>query len=279
MTKVVVSGSFDDLRAHEMRFLDEASRLGDLYVLMWSDAVVKSIEGSLPEFPEAERAYFLRAVRYVSQLIKVDALASSDVLPDVAGLEPDLWVVDGSSAHGQDQDTTAKRRFCASRGIRYRVLRDTDLAGFPTLPKNIYEQPTDNKKVIVTGCYDWLHSGHIRFFEEASAYGDLYVAVGNDANVAELKGEGHPMFPEELRRYMVQSIRYVTQAVITKGMGWMDAAPNIAEIQPDIYLVNEDGDKPEKRAFCEEHGLEYVVLKREPKEGLTRRSSTDLRGF
>ena len=59
----------------------------------------------------------------------------------------------------------------------------------------------------------------------------------------------------------------------------MDAAPEIARIRPDLYAVNEDGDKPEKRAFCEEHGLEYVVLKRAPAEGLPRRQSTDLRGF
>ncbi|MGC9520283.1 MAG: adenylyltransferase/cytidyltransferase family protein [Anaerolineae bacterium] len=278
MTNVVVSGSFDDLRAHEMRFLDEASKLGDLHVLMWSDEVVRSIEGSLPQFPEAERAYFLQAVRYVSELVRLEALPSPDALPDI-GLVPDLWVVDADSARRSEQDAPAKRAFCRQQGIGYRVMREADVAGFPRLPTNIFEQPTDNKKVIVTGCYDWLHSGHVRFFEEAAEYGDLYVAVGNDASVSELKGEGHPLFPEELRRYMVQSIRYVTQAVITKGVGWMDAAPNIAEIKPDIYIVNEDGDRPEKRAFCEEQGLDYVVLKREPKEGLTPRSSTDLRGF
>jgi hypothetical protein len=59
----------------------------------------------------------------------------------------------------------------------------------------------------------------------------------------------------------------------------MDAAPEIDKIKPDIYVVNEDGDRPEKREFCERHGLEYVVLKRAPKEGLPQRESTDLRGF
>ena len=59
----------------------------------------------------------------------------------------------------------------------------------------------------------------------------------------------------------------------------MDAEPEIERTAPDIYVVNEDGDKPEKRAFCAEHGLEYVVLKRTPKDGLSKRSSTDLRGF
>jgi hypothetical protein len=43
--------------------------------------------------------------------------------------------------------------------------------------------------------------------------------------------------------------------------------------------VNEDGDVPEKRAFCKEHGIEYVVLKRIPKAGLPKRQSTALRGF
>ncbi len=39
------------------------------------------------------------------------------------------------------------------------------------------------KKVVVTGCYDWFHSGHVRFFEEVSGYGDLYVVAGSDENV------------------------------------------------------------------------------------------------
>jgi len=46
-----------------------------------------------------------------------------------------------------------------------------------------------------------------------------------------------------------------------------------------MYVVNEDGDQPEKREFCHAHGLEYVVLKRQPHPGLPRRTSTQLRGF
>jgi hypothetical protein len=46
-----------------------------------------------------------------------------------------------------------------------------------------------------------------------------------------------------------------------------------------MYAVNEDGDKPEKREFCRKRGIQYVVLKRLPKEGLPSRTSTDMRGF
>ena len=87
------------------------------------------------------------------------------------------------------------------------------------------------------------------------------------------------MFSQEERRYLVASIKFVKQALVSSGSGWLDAEPEIKVIQPDIYAVNEDGDKPEKRAFCEKHGLEYVVLKRMPAAGLPRRESTRLRGF
>ena len=62
-------------------------------------------------------------------------------------------------------------------------------------------------------------------------------------------------------------------------MGWLDAEPEIVRLRPAVYAVNEDGDRPEKREYCEKHGIRYVVLKRQPKPGLVRRTSTDLRGF
>jgi cytidyltransferase-like protein len=272
--QVVVTGSFDDLGSQHVRFLHEASRLGDVHLLLWPDEAVHQWEGRTPKFPQEERLYFLEAVRYVHRVTLVTGQIEPDALPQVDGLQPDMWVVIEAS------DTPGKRAYCDRAGIAYRVLRDEELSGFPVETCQVFPNLTGlRKKVIVTGCYDWLHSGHVRFFEETSALGDLYVVVGHDENVRLLKGEGHPMFSQDERRYMVQAIRYVTQAMVSTGHGWMDAAPEIDRLQPDIYAVNEDGDKPEKRAFCEQHGLEYAVLKRAPAEGLPRRQSTDLRGF
>jgi cytidyltransferase-like protein len=133
--------------------------------------------------------------------------------------------------------------------------------------------------VIVTGCYDWFHSGHVRFFEEVSTYGDLHVIVGHDSNIRLLKGEGHPLLAQEERRYLAGSIRYVTQSLISSGEGWLDAEPEIQRLKPDIYAVNEDGDRGGKREYCLKHGIEYLVLKRVPAEGLPTRSSTEMRGY
>jgi len=150
-------------------------------------------------------------------------------------------------------------------------------AGFP-VPDPAAPAP-GLPRVIITGCYDWLHSGHIRFFMDAAAYGALYAVVGSDRNVALLKGAGHPLQREEERRYMVGAVSSVHQCLVSSGSGWMDAEPEIDVIRPTFYVVNHDGDQPEKRAFCAEHGIEYVVLERKPHAGLPARSSTALRGF
>jgi cytidyltransferase-like protein len=272
MEEIVVCGSFDDIKSRDVRFLEEAAKFGLVQVCLWSDAVVKDMTGIPPKFPFEERKYFLEAVRYVYKVRPIDQTHHPDELPPLNGFKPRMWTVT------QDNDTPHKQNYCLSNGILYSVIPEDDLQGFPIPPIN--QSPSNNnKKIIVTGCYDWFHSGHVRFFEETSALGDLYVVVGHDENVRLLKGKGHPMFSEDERRYMVGSIKFVRQALISSGSGWMDAEPEIETIKPNIYAVNEDGDKPEKREFCEKHGLEYAVLKRKPAVGLPRRESTHLRGF
>ena len=105
------------------------------------------------------------------------------------------------------------------------------------------------------------------------------MVVGHDANIRLLKGPGHPLLCQDERRYLVGSIRYVHQALISTGQGWLDAEPEIERIQPDIYAVNDDGDRGGKREFCVQRGIEYLVLKRVPAPGLPSRTSTELRGF
>ena len=273
MKRVAVSASFDDLRSPQVRFLEEAAKLGNVSVLLWSDAAVRAATGKAPKFPQTERLYLVEAIRYVREVRIVNDTLNPDALPLPGDVRPDIWAVD------EPHDTPAKRAFCEANRLAHRVVTSKNFAGFSKPNLAIVPPTPGRKKVIVTGCYDWFHSGHIRFFEEVSQYGDLYVIAGNDANVEMLKGAGHPLFREDERRYLCASIRYVHQALISTGSGWLDAEPEIHRIKPDIYAVNEDGDKPEKREFCAKQGIQYLLLKRVPKEGLTRRTSTNLRGF
>jgi cytidyltransferase-like protein len=306
---VIVSGGFDDLRSRHLRFLEEAAKLGELTVVLWPDETLQALMGKPPKFPLPERGYFLNAVRWVSRVIELRAPVDPDAFPTMSGVRPDIWVDGECRANG------ARRAFCQQQGIEYRVLPAAQMDGFPdptALPRSADLQsavsqvcnlqtaaapsapsrlqigdtaecnsalPKQRKKVVVTGCYDWFHSGHVRFFEEVSAYGDLYVIVGHDANIRLLKGEGHPLVSQKERRYVCGSIKYVKQALISTGEGWLDADPEIQRLKPDIYAVNEDGDKGGKREYCDKLGIEYLVLKRTPAPGLPKRSSTDLRGF
>lgn len=132
------------------------------------------------------------------------------------------------------------------------------------------------KKVLVSGCFDLLHAGHVRFFETAAAYGDLTVCLGADDNIMELKRHA-PHFTQEERRYMVGALATVHKARISGGWGYLDYEPDLDEIRPDFFVVNEDGDRPEKRELAEKYGVEYVVLPRTPREGLPVRSSTAIK--
>ena len=56
------------------------------------------------------------------------------------------------------------------------------------------------KKVLVSGCFDMLHSGHVAFFQRAAACGDdLIVALGSDQ--IDLKP---PINSEEERRSFIE---------------------------------------------------------------------------
>jgi cytidyltransferase-like protein len=130
-----------------------------------------------------------------------------------------------------------------------------------------------DKKVLVSGCYDLLHAGHIAFFKTASQYGKLYVSLGQDDNLLRLKGK-KPYFSQEERVYMVGAVKYVTEAFVASGEGMLDFEEDMKRIQPDYFVVNHDGFTEGKRRLCEENNVELIVLERIPEDGLPARSSS-----
>ncbi len=133
------------------------------------------------------------------------------------------------------------------------------------------------KKVFVSGCFDMLHSGHVEFFRQAAGYGDLYVALGSDKTIFDLKGR-ETVNDERERMFMVKAVAWVKDAFISRGSGVMDFEAELREMHPDYFVVNADGNTPEKRDLCRELGIEYVILERKPSDGLAERSTTALRG-
>lgn len=132
------------------------------------------------------------------------------------------------------------------------------------------------KKVFVSGCFDMIHSGHIEFFRKASKFGELYVCIGSDETIKNLKGK-FPVNNQEERKFIIDSIKYVKKSIISQGSGLLDFKDELINIKPDFFIVNKDGDSDLKQNLCKKYKIEYIVLERIPKSTLPARSSSELK--
>jgi cytidyltransferase-like protein len=135
---------------------------------------------------------------------------------------------------------------------------------------------TKKKTVLVSGCFDLLHAGHIEFLNQAASYGRLIVSLGSDKNITLLKGK-KPYFSEAERRYILENIACVSKVVVGSGTGLLDFEPELRRLKSDYLIVNEDGQAESKRKLCRELGVEYLVLKRIPHRGLPARASSAIK--
>ena len=115
---VTVTGTFDDLRSTQVRFLEEAAKLGSVHVALWSDAAAQAQAGAAPQFPERERLYLLQSLRFVDRVTLVKGSIEADTLPNFDGARPDMWIVP------EEDDNPTKRAFAQARGIAYRVIEN-----------------------------------------------------------------------------------------------------------------------------------------------------------
>jgi len=131
------------------------------------------------------------------------------------------------------------------------------------------------KKVFITGCFDMLHSGHVRFVEKAAEFGDLYIGVGSDKTIKKLKGR-LPIYTQEERKYMLSTLKGVKCCFVNSGSGIIDFLKELDSVKPDIFIVNEDGNTQTKSEICRNKRIKYIVLRRQPHAGFQRRSTTNL---
>ena len=71
------------------------------------------------------------------------------------------------------------------------------------------------KVVFTNGCFDLLHTGHVRYLEQARDFGDiLIVGINSDASVSRLKGPNRPINSQDDRAYILASLKSVDYTVI-----------------------------------------------------------------
>lgn len=115
--------------------------------------------------------------------------------------------------------------------------------------------------VLVSGSFDVLHVGHVRFFAAARLYGNrLIVGVDCDQKILARKGSMRPFNTENVRAEMVSHVRYVDAVSIKRSM---ERWHFIRNVHPDIVVTTENlysnSDLEKLRLECEK----VVVLPRQ----------------
>ena len=101
----------------------------------------------------------------------------------------------------------------------------------------------ENKKIVITGgCFDILHIGHIKLFDESKKQGDfLFVLLENDDSVRKLKGEGRPINPQADRAEVLASLSSVDFVVLLNDMGKNEDYDNlIFDLKPSAITTTKD---------------------------------------
>ena len=123
------------------------------------------------------------------------------------------------------------------------------------------------KTVLVGGCFDLIHIGHIYFLEEAKKLGDkLIVLLESDETIRRLKGEHRPVHTQEERKIMLLAIRYVDEVIslppLKTDKEYFDF---IKTVHPDtIALTEGDPILTKKLKQTELVGAEGVIIHRVP---------------
>lgn len=122
------------------------------------------------------------------------------------------------------------------------------------------------KKVFVSGCFDILHAGHIKFFEEAKSLGDhLTVCIASDRVLKLYKHKSSSIDINHKVR-IISSLRTVDEVLIGDDIDsiGLNFKTHFLLRKPDILAVTEDDTfEEEKKLLCIQYGCKYVKLKKD----------------
>ena len=101
---------------------------------------------------------------------------------------------------------------------------------------------------MISGGFDPIHIGHIRYMQEAKKLGDKLIVVINNDNWLRKK-KGKEFMPEIERKEIIEAISGVDEVVISnhiKNTKDMSVCCELMKIKPDIFANG--GDRDEKNA-------------------------------
>ncbi|HEC76878.1 MAG TPA: FAD synthase [Thermoplasmatales archaeon] len=112
-------------------------------------------------------------------------------------------------------------------------------------------------RVMASGVFDIIHTGHLHYLEEAKSYGDeLIVVVACDKTVRKKKHE--PIMPAEERRKLVEALKPVDRAIV----GYEDDFFRVVrKINPDIIALGYDQHFEGLEEKLRERGIKAKIIR------------------
>lgn len=145
------------------------------------------------------------------------------------------------------------------------------IKGLHGLLQDVANHKKEGKQIVFTnGCYDLIHIGHIRCFEEGKRLGDiLIVALNSDRSVRKLKGPPRPIVPEAERAEIIAALKCVDYVTI---FDQDDPLEIIAAVKPDILVKGGDWSLNTivGRDIVESQGGKVIALPLVPEVSTTR---------
>ena len=94
------------------------------------------------------------------------------------------------------------------------------------------------RMVFSNGCFDLLHTSHVRLLEAARAQGDLLVVgLNSDASVRRLKGPSRPVLPEGERAEALRALEAVDRVVLYEQDTPLET---LRALVPDVLVKGAD---------------------------------------
>jgi rfaE bifunctional protein nucleotidyltransferase chain/domain len=119
------------------------------------------------------------------------------------------------------------------------------------------------KKVLVGGCFDLLHYGHIAFLKEAKEHGEhLIVALESDENVRHMKGAARPIHTQKQRKEMLEALSIVDEVIALAPMRTDEEYQKlVTDVAPSVIAITEgDPIEEKKRKQAKDIGATLVVI-------------------
>jgi FAD synthetase len=136
------------------------------------------------------------------------------------------------------------------------------------------------KRILAAGKFDILHLGHLAYLEQAKELGgdegELLVVIALDKTIEQERG-APPVFPQEQRRRIVESLKVVDKAIL--GYDTADHTEIVMDTNPDIIALGYDQqiDRDAFQKLIYKRGLKTKIIRLEKREADGLCSSTLIR--